>query len=108
MRSADDRELRSASLRLAAQFALIIVALFVALGIVVYSVVAAGQVEAAKKALADASMVDSVHDAPRNLLITVIDPHDPQADAQGRENSPNLPKGLPDERALQQVAQHGG
>jgi signal transduction histidine kinase len=49
-----------------------------------------------------------VHDAPRNLLITVIDPGDPQADAQGRESSPNLPQGLPDERALQQVMQHGG
>ncbi|WP_285114746.1 HAMP domain-containing sensor histidine kinase [Leifsonia sp. fls2-241-R2A-40a] len=101
MSGADERELRSASLRLAAQFALIIVALFIALGVVVYSVVSAGQAEAARKVLADASMVDSVHDAPRNLLITVVTPG-------GRESSPNLPAGLPDEAALRQVEEHGG
>ncbi|WP_374008852.1 sensor histidine kinase [Leifsonia sp. LS-T14] len=101
MSHGDERELRSASLRLAAQFALIIVGLFIALGVVVYTVVSAGQAEAAKRALADASMVDSVHDAPRNLLVTVVDPH-------GREESPGMPAGLPDEDALDQVTEHGG
>ncbi|MGO4595007.1 sensor histidine kinase [Leifsonia sp. 2TAF2] len=101
MSRADDRELRSASLRLAAQFAVIIVGLFVALGVVVYSVVAAGQVEAARRALSDASMVDSTHDAPRDLLVTVVTP-------QGRDSSPNMPAGLPDEAALDQVAREGG
>lgn len=99
--SADDQELRSASRRLALQFALIILGLFVALGIVVYTVVSAGQVEAAKRALADASMVDSTHDAPRNLLVTVVVP-------QGRDSSPNMPEGLPDESALQSVMVNGG
>ena len=98
---ADLRELRTASARLALQFAGIILALFVVLGGVVYIVVSTGQTEAAKRALADASQVDSVHDAPHDLLITVILP-------QGRDVSPNLPKGLPDERALQEVARNGG
>ena len=98
--NADERELRSASFRLAAQFALIILGLFVALGIVVYSVVAAGQAEAAQRVLADAGMVDSVHDAPRNLLVTVVTP-------QGRESSPDLPEGLPDEDAIASVMANG-
>jgi len=97
----DQRELRTASARLALQFAGIILALFVLLGAVVYIVVSTGQTEAAKRALADASQVDSVHDAPHDLLVTVLLP-------QGRDVSPNLPEGLPDERALQEVAQHGG
>ncbi|MGO4301895.1 sensor histidine kinase [Leifsonia sp. RAF41] len=100
MTHADERELRAASLRLAAQFALIILGLFLALGVVVYTVVAAGQTEAAQRTLADASMVDSVHDAPRNLLVTVVDP-------QGREESPNMPEGLPDEGALKMVEANG-
>jgi two-component system OmpR family sensor kinase len=100
-RSGDERELRSASRRLAVQFALTIVALFVALGIVVYSVVSGGQAEAAQRTLADASMVDSVHDAPHNLLVTVVTP-------AGRDSSPDLPDGLPDEAALEQVLEHGG
>ncbi|MGH1525574.1 sensor histidine kinase [Leifsonia sp. L25] len=98
---ADLRELRTASARLALQFAGIIMALFVILGAVVYIVVSTGQAEAAKRALADASQVDSVHDAPHNLLVTVLLP-------QGRDMSPDMPDGLPDERALQEVAQHGG
>ena len=85
----DQRELRTASARLALQFAGIILALFVLLGAVVYIVVSTGQTEAAKRALADASQVDSVHDAPHDLLVTVLLP-------QGRDVSPNLPEGLPD------------
>lgn len=100
MRS-DQRELRAASTRLAVQFAAIIVALFVILGGVVYVVVSTGQNESAHRALADASMVDSVHDAPRDLLVTVVTP-------EGRDSSPNLPPGLPDEAALQDVVRNGG
>ncbi|KQR53727.1 hypothetical protein ASF88_02385 [Leifsonia sp. Leaf336] len=99
---ADQRELRAASSRLAVQFALIIVALFAVLGGVVYVVVSTGQNEAAHRALQDASMIDSVHDAPRNLLITVVMPDG------GRDSSPHLPSGLPDEKALQDVIQNGG
>jgi two-component system OmpR family sensor kinase len=100
MTSADDREVRSAARRLAIQFAAIILVLFALLGVVMFIVVSAGQEEAAKRTLADASMVDSVHDAPRDLLITVDSP-------QGRESSPGLPKGLPDEAALARVAAGG-
>ncbi|MEY9952475.1 sensor histidine kinase [Leifsonia sp. EB34] len=98
---ADLRELRTASARLALQFAGIILALFIVLAGVVYVVVSTGQTEAAKRALADASQVDSVHDAPHDLLVTVVLP-------QGRDVSPNMPDGLPDERALQDVARNGG
>ncbi|MCI0158966.1 HAMP domain-containing histidine kinase [Leifsonia shinshuensis] len=99
---ADQRELRAASTRLAVQFALLIVALFAVLGGVAYFVVTTGQNEAAHRALSDASMVDSVHDAPRNLLITVVMPDG------SRDSSPQLPKGLPDEAALQDVIRNGG
>ncbi|WP_431246156.1 sensor histidine kinase [Leifsonia xyli] len=99
--NADERELRSASRRLALQFALIILGLFIALGVVIYTVVSAGQAESARRALDDASMVDSVHDAPRNLLVTVVVP-------QGRESSPGMPEGLPDEGAIENVIEHGG
>ena len=99
---ADQRELRAASTRLAVQFALLIVALFAVLGGVAYFVVTTGQNEAAHRALSDASMVDSVHDAPRDLLITVVMPDG------SRDSSPQLPKGLPDETALQDVIRNGG
>jgi signal transduction histidine kinase len=99
---ADQRELRAASTRLAVQFAIIIVALFAVLGGVVYVVVSTGQNEAAHRALQDASMIDSVHDAPRNLLITVVMPDG------DTDSSPNLPTGLPDEGALRDVLQNGG
>ena len=100
MTSPERTEARSAATRLALQFTATILVLFVVLGAVVLLVVSAGQTEAAKRTLADASQVDSVHDAPRNLLVTVISP-------QGRESSPGLPDGLPDEAALARV-QAGG
>jgi signal transduction histidine kinase len=94
------REARAAAGRLAVQFAAIVVVLFAALGVVVYLVVSAGQHEAAQSTIQNASMVDSVHDAPRDLLITVIDGDD-------RQSSPDLPQGLPDEGALSRVAAGG-
>lgn len=100
MTSPERREARSAATRLALQFTATILVLFVVLGAVVLLVVSTGQTEAAKRTLADASQVDSVHDAPRNLLVTVISP-------QGTESSPGLPDGLPDEAALERV-QAGG
>lgn len=112
MTTADDREVRSASRRLAIQFAAIILVLFALLGVVIVAVVSAGQVEAAKRTLADASMVDSVHDAPRDLLITVVPlpgaggGGGPDAD-QGTQSSSDLPHGLPDEAAIDRVAAGG-
>lgn len=100
MRTDEERELRSASTRLAVQFAAVVLVLFVLLGGVVYAVVSAGQTESAKRTLADASMVDSVHDAPRDLLVTVVTD-------QGTDSSPHLPKGLPDEAAIARVSAGG-
>ncbi|GAB3576221.1 HAMP domain-containing sensor histidine kinase [Leifsonia lichenia] len=100
MTSPERREARSAATRLALQFTAVILVLFAVLGFVVYAVVSAGQAESAKKTLADASMVDSVHDAPRNLLITVISP-------QGTDSSPGMPDGLPDQSALSRVEAGG-
>jgi two-component system, OmpR family, sensor kinase len=113
---ADEIEVRSAARRLASQFAVIIVILFALLGVVMYIVVSAGQAEAAKRTLADASSVDSVHEAPLDLLITV-DPLQGADDDSGRaknndsgqrrDSSPNMPEGLPDEAALARVAAGG-
>lgn len=100
MSSTDDSELRSASIKFAAQVAAVVLVLFVMLGVIVYVVVSAGQSEAAKRALSDASMVDSVHDAPRDLLVTVID-------QSGTQSSPDMPDGLPDEAALARVSAGG-
>jgi signal transduction histidine kinase len=94
------REARAAAGRLAAQFAAIVVVLFAALGVVVYLVVSAGQHEAAQSTIQNASMVDSVHDAPRDLLVTVIE-------GGTRQSSPDMPHGLPDEAALSRVAAGG-
>ncbi|GAA0433011.1 ATP-binding protein [Leifsonia naganoensis] len=111
MTTADDREVRSASRRLAIQFAAIILVLFALLGVVIVAVVSAGQAEAAKRTLADASMVDSVHDAPRDLLITVVPlpgatGGGPGGD-QGTQSSDGLPDRLPDEAAIERVAAGG-
>ena len=100
MTSPERREARSAATRLALQFTAVILVLFAVLGFVVYAVVSAGQAESAKRTLADASMVDSVHDAPRNLLVTVISP-------EGTASSPGMPKGLPDRAALSRVEAGG-
>lgn len=128
MTSPERQEARSAATRLAVQFAAVILVLFAVLGLVVYLVVSAGQTEAAKRTMADASMVDSVHDAPRNLLVTVITPQgtdgSPQgADSspggatsspqgaisspQGMDSSPHMPDGLPDKAAIARVAAGG-
>lgn len=111
MTAADDREVRSASRRLAIQFAAIILVLFALLGVVIVAVVSAGQSEAAKRTLADASMVDSVHDAPRDLLITVVPlpgaGPGPDSDDGGAQSSTGLPAGLPDEDAIDRVAAGG-
>lgn len=100
MTSPERQEARAAASKLAIQFTAVILVAFAVLGLVVVLVVTAGQREAARQVLADASQVDSVHDAPRNLLVTVISEH-------GRESSPQLPKGLPDEAALARVAAGG-
>ena len=109
MTAFDEREVHSASRRLAIQFAAIILVLFALLGVVIVAVVSAGQAEAARETLADASTVDSIHDAPRNLLVTVVpllgDGNTPRAGCA--TSSPGLPHGLLDENAINRVAAGG-
>lgn len=100
MSKADDRELRRASARLAVQFAALMLVLFALLGGVVYALVAAGQNEAAIRALQAASMVDSPHDVAHGSLVTISDPG-------GVHSSPDLPEGLPDQAAIDRVQQTG-
>ncbi|GAA1448933.1 sensor histidine kinase [Leifsonia poae] len=116
MTASDDQEMRTAARRLAIQFAAIILVLFALLGVVIVVVVSTGQAEAAKRTLADASMIDSVHDAPSNLLITVVPltgdnsstaPENDGDPGQGRQSSPRMPAGLPDEAAIARVARGG-
>ncbi|MFF1633818.1 sensor histidine kinase [Leifsonia sp. NPDC058248] len=101
MSRADDRELRSASTRLAIQFAALILVMFAVLGAVVVAIVSAGQSEAAQRALMDASMVDSPHDVHPPAFVTIVGP-------DGRsQSSRDLPTGLPDEQAIERVSSSG-
>lgn len=100
MRTSDEREVRRASLRLAVQFGVLILVLFAVLGGVVYVIVAATQNESANRIVDDASQVDSPHDVPPGVYLTITGP-------QGTITSPNMPKGLPDETALNRVQASG-
>ncbi|MEO7015760.1 MAG: HAMP domain-containing sensor histidine kinase [Leifsonia sp.] len=92
----ENREVRSAAMRLAAQFAALILVLFTILGGVVYTIVAAGQAQAAQRTVMDASRVDSPHDVPPSVLLTIVTP-------DTTISSPNLPAGLPDLAAIDRV-----
>ncbi|HEV7955680.1 MAG TPA: HAMP domain-containing sensor histidine kinase [Marisediminicola sp.] len=101
MSAPEDREVRTAARRLALQFAVLILVLFAVLGVVVYTIVATSQADAAQRTVQDASRIDSPHDAPPPVLVTIID--------HGRtQTSPNLPAGLPDEDAIGRVTASGG
>lgn len=98
---ADERELRRASTRLALQFGVLILVLVAVLGGVVYAVVAAAQTEAARRAVEDTSRIDSPHDAPPGMYVTITGD-------RGTMSSPDLPAGLPDQKALARVQAGGG
>ncbi|MEO6826007.1 MAG: HAMP domain-containing sensor histidine kinase [Microbacteriaceae bacterium] len=100
MSSPDNIELRRASRRLAAQFALLIILLFALLGGVVFAVVSASQSESAQRTLIDASMVDSPHDAPPGVFVVIVG-------EDGTQASEHMPDGLPEMSALQDVATTG-
>jgi two-component system OmpR family sensor kinase len=73
MNSADAAQLRQASIRLAVRFAaLILVLLAIVIG-VMFAIVSAGQAEATTNTLANAGMVDSPHDAPRNVDVAIVE-----------------------------------
>ncbi len=96
----DGTELRRASLRLAAQFAALIVVLFAILGGVVFAIVQASQGESIERTLRDASVIDSPMDAPSGVFVAIVG-------GDGIQLPPDLPAGLPDESALHDVATTG-
>jgi two-component system OmpR family sensor kinase len=100
MSTRDNVELRRGSLRLAFQFAALIVVLFTTLGGVVFAVVSASQSESIQRTLINTSRVDSPHDAPSGVFVTIVD-------NQGTQMSPNPPPGLPDAGAVQEVSHNG-
>ncbi|MGN6428193.1 HAMP domain-containing sensor histidine kinase [uncultured Leifsonia sp.] len=95
-----DRELRSASVRLAIQFGVLILVLFAVLGGVVYAIVAGSQAEAARRAVEDTSRIDSPHDAPPGMFVTITGD-------RGTMSSPDIPDGLPVEEAFAAVRANG-
>ena len=100
MRTADGAELRRASRRLAAQYAALMVVLFATLGGVLLATVNASQNESLQQTLIDASMIDSPLDAPSGVFVAIVG-------EDGLQLAPDLPVGLPDEKALQEVVHSG-
>lgn len=72
MNAKDAADLRRASIRLAVQFALLILVLFALLIGVTFAIVRAGQAESTSDSLANAGMIDSPHDAPRNVDVAIM------------------------------------
>lgn len=87
-------------MRLAIQFAALIVVLFAILAGVVFAVVSAARSESTARTLIDTSKVDSPHDAPSGVFVAIVG-HD------GIHTSAGSPPGLPDTAVLQQVARSG-
>nr|MBW4096101.1 hypothetical protein [Acidobacteriota bacterium] len=97
MNSREATELRSAVLRLAVQFTVLIVVLLALMGAVLYSIVAASSAEATNKSLTNATQVDSPHDVAAGVYVAISD------DGQ-LSTPPALPQGLPDTAAIDRVA----
>lgn len=100
MSARDVAELRRVSLRLAAQFAVLIVLLFAVLGGVVFAVVSASQAESTRHTLIDAARVDSPRDAAPGVFVAIVDD-------SGTQMSADPPHGLPETDALRDVANTG-
>ncbi|WP_434612108.1 hypothetical protein [Arthrobacter sp. A5] len=98
MTARDASELGRAVRRLALQFTVVIVVLFVLVGTLVYSIVAAGVQESATRSLADAMHVDSPTDAPLGVFVAI-------STGGNVLRSREEPGGLPDIAAIQRVAQ---
>jgi two-component system, OmpR family, sensor kinase len=93
----DQSELKRAVLWLAVQFAAVIVVLFILVGTLVYSIVAASIHESSNKTLAGATLIDSPADAPLGVFVAI--------NTDGRlALSRDVPSGLPDTAAMERVA----
>ena len=96
----DAVELRRAAVRLAVQFTALIIVLLALMGGLLFSIVAASTAEATNKALADATRIDSPHDAPLGVFVSISDDHTVVSSKVG-------PPGLPDTSAMDRVARTG-
>ena len=97
----DSSELRRATTRLSLQFTAFIVVLLSLVGVLVYSLAAAGTAAAARQTLTEAVDLSNARDAPLNVFLAVYD--------RGRlAVSRDMPAGLPVEEALAEVASGGG
>lgn len=96
MNARDAAELRHTVVRLALQFTSLIVVLLALMGVLLYSIVAAGTAEALDKSLVNATRVDSPHDAPPGVFVAVFHEGDLSV-------SPAMPVGLPDIAAMNRV-----
>ena len=97
MNTRDQSELKRAVLWLALQFAAVIIVLFLLVGTLVYSIVAASVQESSNKTLAGATLIDSPADAPLGVFVAI--------NTDGRlALSRDVPSGLPDTVAMDRVA----
>lgn len=100
MTAPERTDLRRASVRLAIQFAALILLLFALLCGVVFTIVDASLDENTRRTILDASQVDSPRDAPLGVFIAIITD-------TGTQESADAPHGLPDLAAIREVAQTG-
>lgn len=97
----DSSELQRATIRLSLQFTAFIVVLLSLVGVLVYSLAAAGSTAAARETLEDAVDLSNARDAPLDVFLAVYD--------RGRlAVSRDMPAGLPVEDALAEVSAGGG
>lgn len=102
MSTRDDDELRIAVRRLALQFTALIAVLFLLIGTLLYSLVSSSTTESLDHTLGDAARVDSPHDLPSGVWITIVD-----TPGGATVGSRELPNGLPDADAISEAAETG-
>ncbi|MDD1476410.1 hypothetical protein [Arthrobacter sp. H16F315] len=101
MRSRASTDSKGAVVRLAVQFAALIVVLLALMGGLMLSVVAAGADEADNRKLVGATLIDSTRDAPLDVFLAIS--------SNGQLSvSRNMPAGLPDVAAISRVSVAGG
>lgn len=96
-------DLRRASLRLTAQFTVLVLIILTIVGTVVYVLVSASVTQSNQRTLVAATRLDSPADAPDGIYLTFID----ERDSGQLMSTENLPTGLIDVDALRSVAAGG-
>lgn len=97
MNARDQSELKHAVLWLGLRFTAVIIVLFVLMGALVYSIVAAGIQASTNTSLVSATLIDSPSDAPLGVFVAI---------STGGQVvlSRDVPRGLPDTAAIARVA----